>query len=58
MGLYSHHMQTEQNILDEKSEHFGFALRASYNRSVERMLVLGLLTTLSTIVQWLIGQQN
>ncbi|MEE7147246.1 IS4 family transposase [Escherichia coli O8:H19] len=55
MKLYSHRMQIEQNFRDEKSERFGFALRASYSRSVGRMLVLNLLATLSTIVQWLIG---
>ena len=48
-------MQIEQNLRDEKSERFGFALRAGYSRSVGRMLVLSLLATLSTIVLWLIG---
>lgn len=55
MKLYSRRMQIEQNFRDEKSERFGFALRASYSRSVRRMLVLSLLATLSTIVLWLIG---
>lgn len=48
-------MQIEQNFRDEKSERFGFALRASYSRPVGRMLVLSLLATLSTIVLWLIA---
>ncbi|MGT8741397.1 IS4 family transposase [Klebsiella oxytoca] len=55
MKLYSRGMQIEQNFRDEKSERFGFGLRASYSRSAERMLVLSLLATLSTIVLWLIG---
>lgn len=55
MKLYSRRMQIEQNFRDEKSERFGFGLRASYSRSAERMLVLSLLATLSTIVMWLIG---
>lgn len=55
MKLYSRRMQIEQNFRDEKSERFGFGLRASYSRSVGRMLVLSLLATLSTIVLWLIG---
>ncbi len=55
MKLYSHRMQIEQNFRDEKSERFGFGLRASYSRSAGRMLVLSLLATLSTIVLWLIG---
>lgn len=55
MKLYSRRMQIEQNFRDEKSERFGFVLRASYSRSVGRMLVLSLLATLSTIVLWLIG---
>lgn len=55
MKLYSRRMQIEQNFRDGKSERFGFALSASYSRSAERMLVLSLLTTLSTIVLWLIG---
>lgn len=55
MKLYSRRMQIEQNFRDEKSERFGFGLRASYSRSAERMLVLSLLATLSTIVLWLIG---
>lgn len=38
-----------------KKRRFGFALRASYSRSVGRMLVLSLLATLSTIVLWLIA---
>jgi hypothetical protein len=55
MKLYSRRMQIEQNFRDEKSERFGFGLRASYSCSVGRMLVLSLLATLSTIVLWLIG---
>ncbi|MBW5823390.1 IS4 family transposase, partial [Yersinia enterocolitica] len=55
MKLYSRRMQIEQNFRDEKSERFGFGLRASYSRSSGRMLVLSLLATLSTIVLWLIG---
>ena len=55
MKLYSRRMQTEQNFRDEKSEHFGFGLRASYSRPAGRVLVLSLLATLSTIVLWLIG---
>lgn len=55
MKLYSRRMQIKQNFRDEKSERFGFGLRASYSRSAGRMLVLSLLTTLSTIVLWLIG---
>lgn len=45
----------EQNFRDEKSERFGFALRASYSRTEGRILVLSLLATLSTIVLWLLG---
>lgn len=55
MKLYSHRMQIEQNFRDEKSERFGFGLRASYSRSAGRMLVLSLLATLSTIVLLLLG---
>ncbi|ARF52193.1 IS4 family transposase [Pantoea stewartii] len=55
MKLYSRRMQIEQNFRDEKSERFGFGLRASYSRSAGRMLVLSLLATLCTIVLWLIG---
>lgn len=55
MKLYSRRMQIEQNFRDEKSERFGFGLRASYSRSAGRMLVLSLLATLSTIVMWLLG---
>ncbi|HDL7796981.1 TPA: transposase, partial [Yersinia enterocolitica] len=55
MKLYSRRMQIEQNFRDEKSERFGFGLRASYSRSTGRMLVLSLLATLSTIVLWLLG---
>lgn len=55
MKLYSRRMQIEQNFRDEKSERFGFGLRASYSCSAGRMLVLSLLATLSTIVLWLIG---
>lgn len=55
MKLYSRRMQIEQNFRDEKSERFGLGLRASYSRTVGRMLVLSLLATLSTIVLWLIG---
>ncbi|EAA7633256.1 IS4 family transposase [Salmonella enterica] len=55
MKLYSRRMQIEQNFRDEKSERFGFGLRASYSRSAGRVLALSLLTTLSTIVLWLVG---
>lgn len=55
MKLHSRRMQIKQNFRDEKSERFGFGLRASYSRSAGRILVLSLLATLSTIVLWLIG---
>ncbi|EJR2955407.1 IS4 family transposase [Salmonella enterica] len=55
MKLYSRRMQIEQNFRDEKSERFGFGLRASYSRSAGRVLALSLLATLSTIVLWLVG---
>lgn len=48
-------MQMEQNFRDEKSERFGFGLRAIDSRSVGRLLVLSLLATLSTIVLWFIS---
>lgn len=53
--LYSRRMQIEQNFRDEKSERFGFGLRASNSRSTGRVLVLSLLATLSTVVLWLLG---
>jgi hypothetical protein len=40
---------------DEKSERFGFGLRASHSHSTGRLLVLSLLATLVTIVMWLLG---
>ncbi|EEJ3489309.1 IS4 family transposase [Salmonella enterica subsp. arizonae serovar 56:z4,z23:-] len=55
MKLYSRRMQIEQHFRDEKSERFGFGLRASYSRSAGRVLAMSLLTTLSTIVLWLVG---
>jgi hypothetical protein len=55
MKLYSRRMQIEQNFRDEKSERFGFGLRASHSRTEGRILVLSLLATLATIVLWLIG---
>ncbi|EGB6347917.1 IS4 family transposase [Salmonella enterica] len=55
MKLYSRRMQVEQHFRDEKSERFGFGLRASYSRSAGRVLALRLLATLSTIVLWLVG---
>jgi len=55
MKLYSRRMQIEQNFRDEKSERFGFGLRASYSRTEGRILVLSLLATLSMIVLWLLG---
>lgn len=55
MKLYRRRMQIEQNFRDEKSERFGFGLRASYSRSAGRIQVLSLLATLSTIVLWLLG---
>lgn len=55
MKLYSRRMQIEQNFRDEKSERYGMGLRSSYNRSVERVSVLNLLSTLCSIVLWLMG---
>lgn len=55
MKLYSRSMQIEQNFRDEKSERFGYGLRASYSRSAGKMLVLSLLATLTTIARWLIS---
>lgn len=55
MKLYSRRMQIEQNFRDEKSERFGFGLRASHSGSEGRILVLSLLATLATVVLWLIG---
>lgn len=54
MKLYSRQMQIKQNFWDEKSERFGFGLRACYSRTAGRMSILSLLATLSTIVLWLI----
>lgn len=55
MKLYSRRMQIEQNFRDEKSERFGFGLRASHSHSACRLLVLSLLAILVTIVMWLLG---
>lgn len=56
MKLYSRRMQIEQNFCDEKSERFGFGLRAKYSRTEGRILVLSLLATLNTIV-WVTTQK-
>ena len=58
MKLYSRRMQIEQNFRDEKSERFGFGLRASRSRRGERFLVLSLLVTLASIVFWLLGYHS
>ncbi|GKW43155.1 hypothetical protein PEC301879_30130 [Pectobacterium carotovorum subsp. carotovorum] len=50
-------MQIEQNFRDEKSERFGFGLRASHSGTVGRLLVLSLLATLATAVLWLLGYE-
>ncbi|QDX96996.1 IS4 family transposase [Pectobacterium carotovorum subsp. carotovorum] len=55
MKLYSRRMQIEQNFRDEKSERFGFGLRASGSKTGERLWVLSLLATLASIVLWLLG---
>lgn len=55
MKLYSRRMQIEQNFRDEKSERFGFGLRASHSGTAGRLLVLSLLATLATVVLWLLG---
>lgn len=55
MKLYSRRMQIEQNFRDEKSERYGMGLRSSFSRSVERMSVLNLLSTLCSILLWLMG---
>lgn len=55
MKLYGRRMQIEQNFRDEKSERFGFGLRASQSESAGRICVLSLIATLGTIVLWLIG---
>lgn len=55
MKLYSRRIPIEQNFRDEKSERFGFDLRASYSHSAGRILVLSLLATLSdsAVAYWL-----
>lgn len=55
MKIYSRRMQIEQNFRDEKSERFGFGLRATRSRTAERILALSLLATLSSVVLWLMG---
>jgi hypothetical protein len=55
MTLYSRRMQIEQNFRDEKSERFGFGLRASRSRDGKRFLALSLLATLASVVLWLLG---
>ena len=52
--LYSRRMQIEQNFRDEKSERYGFGLRASRSQSRERLQVLSLLVTLAGIMLWLL----
>ncbi|AYN26533.1 IS4 family transposase [Buttiauxella sp. 3AFRM03] len=55
MKLYSRRMQIEQNFRDEKSERFGFGLRASHSGTEGQIQVLSLLATLATVALWLIG---
>ncbi|MBN3183270.1 IS4/IS5 family transposase, partial [Pectobacterium brasiliense] len=57
MRIYSRRMQIEQNFRDEKSERFGFGLRASHSGTAGRLLVLSLLATLATAVLWLLGYE-
>jgi len=53
--LYSRRMQIEQNFRDEKSERYGFGLRASQSRSAARMAVPGLIAQLAGIMLWFAG---
>lgn len=53
--LYAKRMQIEETLRDTKSHRFGFGLRYSRSRSVERIQVLVLITALAALVLWLIG---
>lgn len=53
--IYYHRMQIEQNFRDDKSPRFGFGLRTSGSKSIGRLSILAVISTLSTLVMWLCG---
>lgn len=55
MKLYSRRMQRDRNLRNEKSERFGFGLRASHSNTAARIVVLSLLATLVSRLMWLLG---
>jgi hypothetical protein len=53
--LYTLRMQLEETLRDTKSHRFGFGLRYSRSRSLERIEVLVLVAALAALVLWLVG---
>ncbi|HHQ9288936.1 TPA: IS4 family transposase, partial [Legionella anisa] len=53
--LYSKRMQIEQNFRDDKSERLGFGWRVSRTKDKNKMNLLILITTIATLILWMIG---
>lgn len=56
MKLYSRRMQVEEMFRDLKDDRWGFALALSRSGSIERRQALLLVSTLASMVLWLLGQ--
>lgn len=56
VALYKLRMQIEESFRDMKNSRYGFGLRNSLTRSVNRLSILLLINLLGTLVAWLIGK--
>ena len=48
-------MEIEQNFRDDKSERFGYGLRYSRTKNIQRLEIMLLIFHIATIILWLIG---
>lgn len=55
LGCYKKRMQIEQNFRDDKNERWGFGLRQSFTKNIERLNVLLLISYLAFLFLWLVG---
>lgn len=54
-NIYTRRMEIEQNFRDDKSERFGYGLRYSRTKNIQRLEIMLLISHIATIILWLIG---
>ena len=54
-NIYTRRMEIEQNFRDDKSKRFGYGLRYSRTKNIQRLEIMLLISHIAIIILWLIG---